>query len=176
MNALLRRCIHLVAASSLFFSMAPAYAADEPRLEPNEVEAARIYRPCLKSSQDNKERCEKRQLLRWQQSQKLTRSNNAYQIYDRYDWGNNHIRKQMQEKRRMTLREKALQRKTFREQPVNPDLDVGDRTYLEGYQAKRLECQLKPRGRARSICLETVAQEMRAASRAAGGSMQYPAK
>lgn len=172
----------MTAAMLAFFAFtnaAPAFATSTQtgaREQPSEEIAAQIYRPCKRTTEQDRVRCEARALLSWQQSLRQTRTpRHAIEVYKDMDMGQGDLRKRLQAERLQQSIERGKARKSYRQLEPTDDINTERHGYLKDLRAARLQCMLERPGRPRSMCLNKIAREARDAMRATRGSLSYPA-
>ncbi|TSC97755.1 MAG: hypothetical protein Greene101449_1106, partial [Candidatus Peregrinibacteria bacterium Greene1014_49] len=100
----------------------------------------------------------------------------AYDLYDAMDLGQGHLRDRLQEERRQEFRRGVQDRRTYRQLKPVQNVNTERRPYLNDLKQARLECQLKPHGRQRSICMDEVGNWARKVMQSNAPSTRYPAQ
>lgn len=171
----LQRFLAAFISGLIFLSAVPAYAATTE--QPPEEIMARIKRLCQKFSDQDRIRCESREVKRWQDSKSLMRTPTTdYEFRDKQDFGQNHLRSRVQSEIRRNAFQKASTRRTYRQLQPTDDVNTRLNPYLNELKQKRLECHLKPPGRQRSMCMDQVAQWARKQMTETTSSKEYPAR
>lgn len=171
----LRRLLSALLGSAFLLSAVPAFA-ERDIIPPDDVMQT-IKRTCRRFSEQDNIRCESREKQKWWQSLRLTRTpRKAYDLYDGMDLGQGHLRQRLQEERRQEFRRGVQDRTTYRQMKPVQNVNTERRPYLNDLKQARLECQLKPPGRQRSMCMDEVGNWARKLMQADAPSMQYPAQ
>ncbi|OGJ59837.1 hypothetical protein A2881_01745 [Candidatus Peribacteria bacterium RIFCSPHIGHO2_01_FULL_55_13] len=172
---LLRRLVAALLGSAFLLSAQPVFA--ERDIHPPEDVMQRIKRTCKKFDSKDNIRCESREKQKWWASLRLTRTpKKAYDLYDQMDLGQGHLRARLQEERRQEQRRGVQDRTTYRQLKPVQNVNTERRPYLNDLQQARLECQLKPPGRQRSVCMDEVGNWARKLMQAEAPSQRYPAQ
>ncbi|OGJ66611.1 hypothetical protein A3B61_03355 [Candidatus Peribacteria bacterium RIFCSPLOWO2_01_FULL_53_10] len=169
------RLLAILLGSVFLLSTSPAFA--ERDIQPPEDVMQTIQRTCHRFSEQDNVRCESREKKKWWQSLRLKRTpRKAYDLYDEMDLGQGHLRQRLQEERKQEFRRGVQDRRTYRQFKPVENVNTERRPYLNDLQQARLECQLKPHGRQRSLCFDEVGNWARKEMQKQRPSEGYPAK
>ncbi len=142
---------------SLMFSLFTTSTEAARDIQPPDKVAMRIARTCKNLDDKDKERCVVRQEAKWWQSLTLTKLPTKHQEFlDKQDFGKAHLRESITAERRTDFRRNVTGRKTYKDLRPTDDLNTQRKDYLNDLKMMRLECQLKPPGRQRSLCIDEV--------------------
>ena len=156
------------------FLITPVQAARD--IQPPDKVAARIQRTCKNLDDKDKERCVVREEAKWWQSLTLTKlPTKNEEFLDKQDFGKAHLRERLTAERRTDLRKNITGRKTYRELRPTDDLNTQRKNYLNDLKMMRLDCQLKPPGRQRSLCIDEVGNWARQQMMKDTPSRRFPA-
>lgn len=170
-----RRLVSALLGFTLFFGTVPAFA--EREINPPDDVMQTIRRTCKRFTEQDNVRCESREKQKWWQSLRLTKTpRRAYDLYDGLDLGKGHLRERLKEERRQEFRRGVQDRRTYRQLKPVEDVNTARRPYLNDLKQARLECQLKPPGRQRSLCFDQVGNWARKTMQEDTPSKRYPAE
>ena len=145
-------------------------------IKPPDKVIARIQRTCTNLDDKDKERCTVREENKWWQSLTLTKLPTKHQEFlDKQDFGKTHLRERINAERRTDLRKNITGRRTYRELRPTDDLNTKRKAYLNDIKMERLECQLKPPGRQRALCIDEVGNWARKQMMKDTPSRRFPA-
>ncbi len=172
---MINRFITVAIVSSLFvLGMTTAQAARN--IQPPEEVVKSIERTCRSLDDKDKERCIFREEQKWWESLQLTKLPKKHQEFlDEQDFGKGHLRERIKAERRTNFRKKVGERKTYRQIRPTDDLNTQRKDYLNDLKMMRLECQLKPKGRQRALCIDQVGNWGRKQMLKDTPSRRYPA-
>ncbi len=152
---MIRSIITFMIACVFAFGATDAQAARD--IQPSDKVAERIARTCKNLDDKDKERCVVREERKWWESLTLTKLPTKHQEFlDKQDFGQGHLRERLKAERRTDLRRNITGRKTYKELRPTDDLNTQRKDYLNDLKMMRLECQLKPHGRQRALCIDQV--------------------
>jgi hypothetical protein len=164
-----------ILGSVFLLSATPVFADRD--IQPPEDVMQTIKRTCHRFSEQDNVRCVSREKQKWWQSLRLTRTpRKAYDLYDEMDLGQGHLRLKLQAERVQEFRRGVQDRKTYRQLKPVQNVNTERRPYLNDLQQARLECQLKPKGRQRSLCFDQVGNWARKEMQKERPSEKLPAK
>ncbi|MBM3228068.1 hypothetical protein FJZ27_04405 [Candidatus Peribacteria bacterium] len=151
----------------------PTHAARN--IQPPDV-ATSIHRTCKKFTEQDNVRCKDREERKWWQSLKLVnRPKRHYEFLEKQDFGQVHLRETIRAERSTANRKITSERKTYRQLRPTKDVNTERRDYLNDLKMERLECQLKPPGRQRSLCIDQVGNWARRQMQQNAPSRRLPA-
>jgi len=112
-------------------------------------------RACVHADSKARERCEarvkKRAEAEWGKSNPVT----AFELYDSLDWGQNHLRYDLQVTRKIENQKYWSQnRRTYSELTPTDDINTQRLPYVNTVRAEQLACMYEPAGRPRALCLD----------------------
>jgi hypothetical protein len=152
---IIRSILSVIIGCTFVLSITTAHAARD--IQPSDKVAERIARTCKNLDDKDRERCVVREERKWWDSLSLTKLPVKHlEFLDKQDFGQGHLRERIKAERRTEFRKNIVDRKTYRQMRPTDDLNTQRKDYLNDLKMMRLECQLKPHGRQRALCIDEV--------------------
>lgn len=156
---IIRRFIALL---SLFGTLAPVTAFALTEAELSESDKRAIFRPCETVDSDAVERCKARQLAKVNiGTSSERRPTDALNLYKSLDLGGAQKKSTAIRTRADLLKELRKSRTTYKQYDPTTDPLNAQKSYIGDLRKEKLQCQLMPAGRPKSICFDQVAQKYR---------------